>query len=117
MNAKWFTNNFGQKLLITFKRSCVEFYGKGDSFDYTGTDAVKFLKDNAVKNWKTFTPRDATSCESDYGFGTFFPEDGNDWAIGLKGTTFCFENPEKTDLHYRFTKRQLETLIYDLEGR
>lgn len=121
MNAKWFEDSKGNKVLVSIKRSCIELYGKSGEFHCEKTGFVEFLINDAKKNWKSFKPREAYSFESDYSAGTFFPEDGNDWEIGLgldknKEFILSFYNPNSMDLHYRFSKKQAESFIYDLEG-
>lgn len=121
MIAKYFEDSKGNKVFVSIKRSCIEIYGKSEEFYCETTGIVDFLLNGAYKNWKSFKPREAYSFESDYSAGTYFPEDGNDWEIGLvmdKNSHFVlsFYNPNPTDLHYRFNKKQAESFVYDLQG-
>ncbi|MFT9005313.1 MAG: hypothetical protein ABF991_11485 [Liquorilactobacillus hordei] len=121
MNAKWFEDSKGNKVLVSIKRSCIELYGKSKTFQCEKTRIVEFLINGAKKNWKSFKPREAYSFESDYTAGAYFTEDGNDWEIGLgfdknKDFILSFFNPDSMDLHYRFSRKQAESFAYDLEG-
>lgn len=89
-----------------------------DLLDYQfdlNVELFKFLKEQAVKVWKTFTPKAADSFGADYWEFYDRNTDSNGYLEIRNELKFGSPNGETT-LLYQFNKRRMESFIYDIES-
>lgn len=120
MIERVFTDEHKRKLIVRVNRSNIQIHTeRKDILDYQfdlNVELFKFLKEQAVKVWKTFTPKEADSFGSDY--AEFYDRaTDNNWLLDYHNGMLIFESPSKeTTLLYQFNKRKMESFIYDMES-
>lgn len=121
MIERTFVDEHKRKLIVRVNRSNIQIHTeRKDLLDYRfyldNIDLLKFLKEQAEKVWKTFTPKEANSFGADY--WEFYDKntDNNGYLEVSKGA-LVFQSPsDETTLLYQFNKRKMESFIYDMES-
>lgn len=115
-----FTDEHKRKLIVRVNRSNIQIHTeRKDLLDYQfdlNVELFKFLKEQAVKVWKTFTPKAADSFRADYWEFYDRNTDSNGYLEIRNELKFGSPNDETT-LLYQFNKRRMESFIYDIESR
>lgn len=120
-----FTDEHRRKLIVRVNRSNIQIHTeRKDLLDYQfdlNVELFKFLKEQAVKVWKTFTPKAADSFGADY-WGFYDRNTDNNGYLEIRyldiRNELKFESPsDETTLLYQFNKRRMESFIYDIESR
>lgn len=121
MNERVFEDKHGRKVIVKVSKSNIQIHSeKKDLLDYRfyldSTDLLKFLKEQAIRIWKSFHPKEADSLGSDY-FEFYDRRTDANGYLEFRDETLIFESPsEKTTLLYQFNKRRMESFIYDMES-
>lgn len=115
-----FTDGHKRKLIVRVNRSNIQIHTeRKDLLDYKfdlNVELFKFLKEQAVKVWKTFTPKEADSLGSDY-WEFYDKATDNNGYLDIRNEMLIFGSPsEETTLLYQFNKRRMESFIYDMES-
>lgn len=115
-----FTDEHKRKLIVRVNRSNIQIHTeRKDLLDYKfdlNVELFKFLKEQAVKVWKTFTPKEADSLGSDY-WEFYDKATDNNGYLDIRNEMLIFGSPsEETTLLYQFNKRRMESFIYDIES-
>lgn len=115
-----FTDDHKRKLIVRVNRSNIQIHTeRKDLLDYQfdlNVELFKFLKEQAVKVWKTFTPKVADSFGSDY-WEFYDKATDNNGYLDIRNEMLIFGSPsEETTLLYQFNKRRMESFIYDMES-
>lgn len=117
MVERVFTDEHKRKLIVRVNRSNIQIHTeRKDLLDYQfdlNVELFKFLKEQAVKVWKTFTPKEADSFGSDYWEFYDRNTDNNGYLVIRNELEFRSPNDETT-LLYQFNKRRMESFIYDM---
>lgn len=122
MIERVFTDEHKRKLIVRVNRSNIQIHTeRKDLLDYQfdlNVELFKFLKEQAVKVWKTFTPKAADSFGADYWEFYDRNTDNNGYLdIEITNKSLRFESPSaETTLLYQFNKRKMQSFIYDLEN-
>lgn len=114
-----FTDKHKRKLIVRVNRSNIQIHTeRKDLLDYQfdlNVELFKFLKEQAVKVWKTFTPKEADSFGSDY-WEFYDRNTDNNGYLEIRNE-LKFQSPnDETTLLYQFNKRRMESFIYDIEN-
>ncbi|MCC4417517.1 hypothetical protein [Limosilactobacillus reuteri] len=121
MNERVFEDEHGRKVIVKVNRSNIQIHSeKKDLLDYRfyldSTDLLKFLKEQAIRIWKSFHPKEADSLGSDYCEFYDRGTDANGY-LEYRNEMLIFESPsEEITLLYQFNKRRMESFIYDMES-
>ena len=121
MEKRVFEDEHGRKLIVRVNRSNIQIHTERKDFlDYRfhldNVDLLKFLKEQAEKVWKSFTPRTADSFGADYWEFYDKATDNNGYLRISNDGVIVFGSPSvETTLLYQFNKRRMESFIYDLE--
>lgn len=121
MEKRVFEDEHGRKLIVRVTRSNIQIHTeRKDILDYRfyldNIDLLKFLKEQAEKVWKSFTPREADSFGADYSEFYDKETDSNGY-LNVGEEVLVFESTSKeTTLLYQFNKRKMESFIYDMES-
>lgn len=121
MEKKVFADEHGRKLIVQVNRSNIQLHSeRADILDYRfyldTTDLLTYLKEQATRIWKSFTPKEADSFGADYAEFYDKATDNNGY-LDYRNETLIFESPsEETTLLYQFNKRRMESFIYDMES-
>lgn len=120
MTERVFTDEHERKLIVRVNRSNIQIHTeRKDLLDYQfdlNVELFKFLKEQAVKVWKTFTPKEADSFGSDY-WEFYDKNTDNNGYLEIRNE-LKFQSPnDETTLLYQFNKRRMESFIYDVETR
>lgn len=120
MIERVFTDEHKRKLIVRVNRSNIQIHTeRKDLLDYQfdlSIELFEFLNEQAVKVWKTFTPKPADSFGADY-WEFYDRNTDNNGYLEIRNE-LKFESPsDETTLLYRFNKRRMESFIYDLETR
>lgn len=122
MKERVFEDEHGRKLIVRMNRSDIQIHTeRKELLDYRfyldNIDLLKFLKEQAEKVWKTFTPKEVDSFGSDYFEFYDRGTDANGY-LEYHNEMLIFESPsEETTLLYQFNKRKMESFIYDMDIR
>lgn len=119
MIERVFTDEHKRKLIVRANRSNIQIHTeKKDLLDYQfdlNVELFKFLKEQAVKVWKAFTPKAANSFGSDY--WEFYDRNTDSNGYLEIRNELKFQSPnDETTLLYQFNKRRMESFIYDIES-
>lgn len=119
MIERVFTDEHKRKLIVRVNRSNIQIHTeKKDLLDYQfdlNVELFKFLKEQAVKVWKAFTPKAANSFGSDY-WEFYDRNTDNNGYLEIRNE-LKFQSPnDETTLLYQFNKRRMESFIYDIES-
>lgn len=114
-----FTDEHKRKLIVRVNRSNIQIHTERKDLLYYQFDLnvalFKFLKEQAVKVWKTFTPKEADSFGSDY-WEFYDRNTDNNGYLEIRNE-LRFQSPnDETTLLYQFNKRRMESFIYDIES-
>lgn len=114
-----FTDEHKRKLIVCVNRSNIQIHTeRKDLLDYQfdlNFELFKFLREQAVKVWKTFTPKEADSFGSDY-WEFYDRNTDNNGYLEIRNE-LKFQSPsDETTLLYQFNKRKMESFIYDIEN-
>lgn len=114
-----FTDEHKRKLIVRVNRSNIQIHTERKNLlDYQfdlNVELFKFLKEQAVKVWKTFTPKEADSFGSDY-WEFYDRNTDNNGYLEIRNE-LKFQSPnDETTLLYQFNKRRMESFIYDIEN-
>lgn len=120
MIERVFTDEHKRKLIVRVNRSNIQIHTERKNLlDYQfdlNVELFKFLKEQAVKVWKTFTPKEADSLGSDY-WEFYDKATDNNGYLDIRNEMLIFGSPsEETTLLYQFNKRRMESFIYDIES-
>ena len=121
MEKKVFADEHGRKLIVQVNRSNTQLHSeRADILDYRfyldTTDLLTYLKEQATRIWKSFTPKEADSFGADYAEFYDKASDNNGY-LDYRDEILLFESPsEETTLLYKFNKRRMESFIYDMES-
>lgn len=121
MEKKVFADEHGRKLIVQVNRSNIQLHSeRADILDYRfyldTTDLLTYLKEQATRIWKSFTPKEADSFGADYAEFYDKASDNNGY-LDYRDEILLFESPsEETTLLYQFNKRRMESFIYDMES-
>lgn len=120
MIERVFTDEHKRKLIVRVNRSNIQIHTERKNLlDYQfdlNVELFKFLKEQAVKVWKTFTPKEADSFGSDY-WEFYDKNTDNNGYLEIRNE-LKFQSPnDETTLLYQFNKRRMESFIYDIESR
>lgn len=121
MKDKVFKDEHGRQVIVRTNRSNIQIRSKEkqilDYRFYLDSDEIlRYLKEQATKVWKSFSPREADSFGADYWEFYDRKTDNNGYLEVGKGV-LVFESPSKeTTLLYQFNKRKMESFIYDMES-
>lgn len=119
-----FTDEHRRKLIVRVNRSNIQIHTeRKDLLDYQfdlNVELFKFLKEQVVKVWKTFTPKAADSFGADY-WEFYDRNTDNNGYLEIRyldiRNELKFESPsDETTLLYQFNKRRMESFIYDIES-
>lgn len=121
MEERVFKDEHSRKVIVRVTKSNIQIHTeRKDLLDYRfyldNIDLLKFLKEQAEKVWKTFTPKEANFFGADY--WEFYDKntDNNGYLEVSKGA-LVFQSPSgETTLLYQFNKRKMESFIYDMES-
>lgn len=118
MIERVFTDEHKRKLIVRVNRSNIQIHTeRKDLLDYQfdlNVELFKFLKEQAVKVWKTFTPKEADSFGSDY-WEFYDRNTDNNGYLEIRNE-LEFQSPsDETTLLYQFNKRKMESFIYDIQ--
>lgn len=119
MIERVFTDEHKRKLIVRVNRSNIQIHTeRKDLLDYQfdlNVELFKFLKEQAVKVWKTFTPKAANSFGADY-WEFYDRNTDNNGYLEIRNE-LKFQSPnDETTLLYQFNKRRMESFIYDIES-
>lgn len=118
MIERVFTDEHKRKLIVRVNRSNIQIHTERDLLDYQfdlNVELFKFLKEQAVKVWKTFTPKAADSFGADY-WEFYDRNTDNNGYLEIRNE-LKFQSPsDETTLLYQFNKRRMESFIYDIES-
>lgn len=119
MIERVFTDEHKRKLIVRVNRSNIQIHTeRKDLLDYRfdlNIELFKFLKEQAVKVWKTFTPKEADSFGADY-WEFYDRNTDNNGYLEIRNE-LKFQSPnDETTLLYQFNKRRMESFIYDIES-
>lgn len=119
MIERVFTDEHKRKLIVRVNRSNIQIHTeRKDLLDYQfdlNVELFKFLKEQAVKVWKAFTPKAANSFGSDY--WEFYDRNTDSNGYLEIRNELKFQSPnDETTLLYQFNKRRMESFIYDIES-
>lgn len=121
MKERVFEDGHGRKVIVRVTRSNIQIHSeKKDLLDYRfyldSTDLLKFLKEQALRIWKSFHPKEADSLSSEY-FEFYDRRTDANGYLEFRDETLILESPsEETTLLYQFNKRRMESFIYDMES-
>lgn len=120
MIERVFTDCHKRKLIVRVNRSNIQIHTeRKDLLDYQfslNVELFKFLKEQAGKVWKAFTPKEADSFGSDY-WEFYDKATDNNGYLDIRNEMLIFGSPsEETTLLYQFNKRRMESFIYDIES-
>ena len=121
MKDKVFKDEHGREVIVRTNKSNIQIRLKEkqilDYRFYLDSDEIlHYLKKQATKVWKSFSPREADSFGADY--WEFYDKntDNNGYLEVSKGA-LVFQSPsDETTLLYQFNKRKMESFIYDMES-
>ena len=119
MVERVFTDEHRRKLIVRVNRSNIQIHTeRKDLLDYQfdlNVELFKFLKEQSVKVWKTFTPKAADSFGADY--WEFYDRNTDNNGYLEIWNELKFQSPnDETTLLYQFNKRRMESFIYDIES-
>ena len=121
LKERVFEDGHGRKVIVRVTRSNIQIHSeKKDLLDYRfyldSTDLLKFLKEQALRIWKSFHPKEADSLSSEY-FEFYDRRTDANGYLEFRDETLILESPsEETTLLYQFNKRRMESFIYDMES-
>lgn len=120
MIERVFNDEHKRKLIVRVNRSNIQIHTeRKDLLDYQfdlSIELFEFLKEQAVKVWKAFTPKPADSFGADY-WEFYDRNTDNNGYLEIRNE-LKFESPsDETTLLYQFNKRRMESFIYDIESR
>lgn len=121
MKDKVFKDEHGRQVIVRTNRSNIQIHSKEkqilDYRFYLDSDEIlRYLKEQATKVWKSFSPREADSFGADY-WEFYDRKTDNNGYLDVGEEVLVFESPSKeTTLLYQFNKRKMESFIYDMES-
>lgn len=121
MEKKVFEDEHGRKVIVKVNRSNIQIHTeKKEIIDYRfyldSDEILHYLKEQAIKIWKSFCPKEADSFGADYSEFYDKTTDNNGY-LDYRNEMLIFESPsEKNTLLYQFNKRRMESFIYDMES-
>lgn len=121
MKDKVFKDEHGRQVIVRTNISNIQIRSKEkqilDYRFYLDSDEIlRYLKEQATKVWKSFSPREADSFGADYSEFYDRKTDSNGY-LDVGEEVLVFESPSKeTTLLYQFNKRKMESFIYDMES-
>ena len=121
MKDKVFKDEHGRQVIVRTNRSNIQIRSKEkqilDYQFYLDSDEIlRYLKEQATKVWKSFSPREADSFGADY-WEFYDRKTDNNGYLDVGEEVLVFESPSKeTTLLYQFNKRKMESFIYDMES-
>lgn len=121
MKDKVFKDEHGRQVIVRTNRSNIQIRSKEkEILDYRfyldSDEILRYLKEQATKVWKSFSPREADSFGADYWEFYDRKNDSNGY-LDVGEEFLVFESPSKeTTLLYQFNKRKMESFIYYMES-
>ena len=121
MKETIFNDGHGQKLIVRVNRSNIQIHTEEkqilDYRFYLDSDEIlHYLKEQAIKIWKSFRPKEADSFGADYADFYDKATDNNGY-LEYRDEMLIFGSPSKeTTLLFQFNKRKMESFIYDMES-
>lgn len=119
MKETIFNDGHGRKLIVRVNRSNIQIHTEEkqilDYRFYLDSDEIlHYLKEQAIKIWKSFRPKEADSFGADYADFYDKATDNNGY-LEYRDEMLIFGSPSKeTTLLYQFNKRKMESFIYDM---
>ena len=121
MKETIFNDGHGRKLIVRVNRSNIQIHTEEkqilDYRFYLDSDEIlHYLKEQAIKIWKSFHPKEADSFGADYADFYDKATDNNGY-LEYRDEMLIFGSPSKeTTLLFQFNKRKMESFIYDMES-
>ncbi|MBU9695575.1 hypothetical protein KSL82_06670 [Limosilactobacillus portuensis] len=121
MKETIFNDGHGRKLIVRVNRSNIQIHTEEkqilDYRFYLDSDEIlHYLKEQAIKIWKSFRPKEADSFGADYADFYDKATDNNGY-LEYRDEMLIFGSPSKeTTLLFQFNKRKMESFIYDMES-
>ena len=121
MNERVFEDEHGRKVIVRVTKSNIQIHTEEkkiiDYCFYLDSDEIlHYLKEQAIRIWKSFHPKEADSLGSDYFEFYDRGTDANGY-LEYRNEMLIFESPsDETTLLYQFNKRKMESFIYDMES-
>ena len=121
MKETIFNDGHGRKLIVRVNRSNFQIHTEEkqilDYRFYLDSDEIlHYLKEQAIKIWKSFRPKEADSFGADYADFYDKATDNNGY-LEYRDEMLIFGSPSKeTTLLFQFNKRKMESFIYDMES-
>lgn len=121
MKETIFNDGHGRKLIVRVNRSNIQIHTEEkqilDYRFYLDSDEIlHYLKEQAIKIWKSFRPKEADSFGADYADFYDKATDNNGY-LEYRDKMLIFGSPSKeTTLLFQFNKRKMESFIYDMES-
>lgn len=121
MKETIFNDGHGRKLIVRVNRSNIQIHTEEkqilDYRFYLDSDEIlHYLKEQAIKIWKSFRPKEADSFGADCADFYDKATDNNGY-LEYRDEMLIFGSPSKeTTLLFQFNKRKMESFIYDMES-
>ena len=121
MKERTFKDEHGRKIIVRTNRSNIQIHTEEKQIlDYLfyldSVEILHYLKEQATKVWKSFSPKEANSFGADY-WEFYDKNTDNNGYLEVSKEALVFQSPsDETTLLYQFNKRKMESFIYDMES-